>query len=146
MPAEPATVSLYLTARSGELSVATLRHRVATIAVAHKLAGHRRDNRHPAIPDVLSGIRRELGTRANPKKAISVDELRQMIRKLPPTVTGTRDRAILLIGFAGAFRRSELTALNGDLNITSRGVAITVRRGKTDQQVHQAEKSAQSER
>jgi integrase len=108
---------------------------VASIAVAHKLAGHRLDNRHPAIADVLVGIRRELGGRAKPKKAISVDELRHMVRKLPATVAGTRDRAILLIGFAGAFRRSELTALDFvDLNVNTRGVAITVRRSKTDQQ------------
>jgi integrase len=135
LPADPTTVGWYLTARVDTLSVATLGRRVATIAVAHKLAGHRLDTRHPAIADVLSGIRREYGHRRAPKKAISVDELRAMLRKLPATVAGIRDRAILLIGFAGAFRRSELTALDiGDLNITSRGVAITVRRSKTDQQ------------
>lgn len=137
LPTEPETVGLYLAARARELKVATLRRRVASIAVANKLVGGRLDTRHPAIADVLAGIRRELGARASPKNAISVDELRAMLRKLPDTVSGIRDRAILLIGFAGAFRRSELTALDlVDLNVNSRGVAITVRRSKTDQQGH----------
>lgn len=135
IPALPTTIGLYLAARAPELKVATLRRRVASIAVAHRLDGHRLDTRHPAIADVLSGISRELGGRGQPKRAISVEELRAMLRRLPATVSGIRDRAILLIGFAGAFRRSELTALDiGDLNISSRGVAITVRRSKTDQQ------------
>jgi integrase len=135
MPSDPALVGLYLTDRSRSLSVATLRRRVASISVANKLSGHRLDTGHPAIADVLAGIRRELGSRANSKNAISVDELRRMLRKLPDNVTGARDRAILLIGFAGAFRRSELTALDIiDLTINSRGVAIMVRRSKTDQQ------------
>ncbi len=135
MPAAPETIGLYFAARAGQLSVATLRHRLAAISVANNLAGHRVDTRHPAIADVLSGIRRELGSRAPSKSAISVEELRRILRKLPDSVAGARDRAILLIGFAGAFRRSELTALNIiDLKINSRGVAITVRRSKTDQQ------------
>ncbi len=135
IPTEPTTIGLYLAARSGALTVATLRRRLCAISVANKLAGHRVDTRHPAIADVLSGIRRELGSRANSKNAISVEELRQMLRKLPNSITGTRDRAILLIGFAGAFRRSELAALDrSDLGINSRGVAILVRRSKTDQQ------------
>jgi integrase len=135
MPSSPETIGLYFAARASELSVATLRHRLAAISVANNLAGHRVDTRHPAIADVLSGIRRELGRRAHSKSAVSVDELRRILRKLPDNVAGTRDRAILLIGFAGAFRRSELTALNiGDLTINSRGVAIMVRHRKTDQQ------------
>jgi len=83
---------------------------------------------------VLSGSRRQIGTRSNPKNALTVEELRAMLRRLPNTTTGIRDKAILLIGFAGAFRRSELTALDiEDLKITTRGVAIIVRRSKTDQ-------------
>ena len=99
LPTEPETVGLYLAARARELKVVTLRRRVASIAVANKLVGGRLDTRHPAIADVLAGIRRELGARASPKNAISVDELRAMLRKLPDTVSGIRDRAILLIGF-----------------------------------------------
>jgi site-specific recombinase XerC len=134
LPASESTIGLYLSARAGCLSVATLRRRVAAIAVAHRLAGHRVDTKHPAIADVLAGIRRELGGRAKPKHAISVDELRAMLHKLPNSVSGIRDGAILLIGFAGAFRRSELAKFDiDDLTISSRGVAIRVRRSKTDQ-------------
>jgi hypothetical protein len=64
MPTPPETIGLYFAACAGHLSVATLRHRLAAISVANKLAGHRIDTRHPAIADVLSGIRRELGSRA----------------------------------------------------------------------------------
>jgi integrase len=134
MPPDPRTVGLYLAARAGVLKVATLRRRIAAISVAYKLNGHRLDTAHPAIADVLAGIRRQMGSQAATKHAITVDELRAMIRKLPDTLAGKRDRAALLIGFAGAFRRSELAALTvEDLKITSRGVAVCVRRSKTDQ-------------
>ena len=78
--------------------------------MAHKLAGHPFDARHSAIHDVMAGIRRELGARANTKNAITVDELKAMIRRLPQNLHGARDKTILLIGYAGAFRRSELGA------------------------------------
>lgn len=135
LPVAPTTIGLYLTSRARQLTIATLRRRVASISVAQKLSGHRVDTRHPAIADVLSGIGRQLGSRPDRKNAISVDELRQMLRKLPDSIAGARDRAILLIGFAGAFRRSELASLNlDDLTFNSRGAAIMVRRSKTDQQ------------
>src|SRR5215472_5375224 len=134
LPATSGTVGIYLAAHAGQLTHSTLRRRVAAIAVAHKLAGYAFDARHPAIHDVLAGIRRELGARASTKNAITVDDLRAMIRRLPQNLHGTRDKAILLIGFAGAFRRSEIEALDvEDIAIVSRGVAINVRHSKTDQ-------------
>ena len=134
LPATPATVGLYLTDRSATHKVSSLRRRLGAIAVAHRLAGHHLDTRHPAIAEVLAGIRRTVGARQEPKRAILTDDLKTILRKIPETLLGVRDRAILLIGFAGAFRRSELVALDfSDLAFSSRGVAVTVRQSKTDQ-------------
>jgi site-specific recombinase XerD len=136
LPASPATVGAYLTARASELKVATLNRRLAAITVAHRTAGLGLDGGHLAIAQVLAGIRRAYGTRQTPKTAILTEDLRRVIRSLPTTtLAGIRDRALLLTGFAGAFRRSELAALDlADLSVSAGGVVITIRRGKTDQE------------
>lgn len=134
LPAEPATVGLYLAARAPDLKFATLARRVAAIAAAHRRAGSRLETGHPAIAAVLAGIRRQYGSRQIAKDAILVDDLKALLRLLPPGLQGIRDRAILLIGFAGAFRRAELSALDiEDINVGALGVVVTLRRSKTDQ-------------
>jgi site-specific recombinase XerD len=134
LPASPQTVGLYLAARSERLKVASLRRRLSAIAVAHKLAGLHLDLKHPAVSEVLAGIRRQLGSRSVAKTALSPDDLRRVLQKLPHTLAGTRDRALLLVGFAGAFRRSELAALDlVDIKLNTQGAAILIRRSKTDQ-------------
>ena len=135
LPAAPPTIGAYLTDRAGVLKVATLERRIAAITVAHRLAGHGFDSSHPAIARVLAGIRRTLGTRQERKTALLTEDLRKVVKALPPTVNGIRDRAVLLIGFAGAFRRSELTALDlDDIKVTTAGVVLVIRRSKTDQE------------
>ncbi|HEV2303171.1 MAG TPA: site-specific integrase [Stellaceae bacterium] len=135
LPADPATVGAYLTARAGQLKTSTLSRRIAAIGAAHRLAGQGFDASHPAIARVLSGIRRRYGSRQEGKAALLTEDLRRLIRALPPTLAGTRDRAVLLVGFAGAFRRSELVALDRvDIKVNTGGAEITIRRGKTDQE------------
>jgi site-specific recombinase XerD len=136
MPAAPTTIGAYLTARSDRLKVSTLSRRVAAIASKHRLAGHGLDTSHPAIASVLGGIRRTKGTHQGAKAAILTEDLRRMVRALPATsLWGVRDRAVLLIGFAGAFRRSERAALDlADINVNADGVEILIRRSKTDQE------------
>jgi integrase len=135
LPAEPTTVGAYLSDRAGKLKVATLERRRAAIAFYHRRAGHGFDNEHLAIASVMSGIRRTLGSRQDGKAAILTEDLRAMVRTLPDTLRGVRDRAVLLIGFGGAFRRSELVALDReDCQISSGGIVITVRKSKTDQE------------
>ncbi len=135
LPSEPLTVGAYLTVRACELKVSTLSRRIAAIAAVHRLAGHGLDTKHPAISRVLAGIRRTYGSRQEAKTALLTEDLRRMVRALPATLTGMRDRAVLLVGFAGAFRRSELVALNlADITISNAGLAVTVRRSKTDQE------------
>ncbi|MBI5164358.1 MAG: tyrosine-type recombinase/integrase [Magnetospirillum sp.] len=134
LPAAPAAVGRYLAARAGDLKPSTLKRRLAAIIVAHRAAGYALDGRTPAIADVLAGIRRTLGTAPAQKEALSTEDIGLMASVQPPSLTGLRDRAVILLGFAGAFRRSELAALTTrDLLWTSDGLAVTVRRGKEDQ-------------
>jgi integrase len=115
--------------------VATLQRRLAAISRQHRLAGERVDTKHPAIRDVWSGIKRTLGTAAKKKAAILPATLRDILDRLPAALIGTRDRAILLLGFAAALRRSKLVALDiEDMEIGPLGAAITIRRSKTDQE------------
>lgn len=137
LPAEPGTVGAYLTDRASTLMVSTLNRRIAAITAYHRLAGQGFDNKHPAVSAVMSGIRRQLGSRPNAKTAILTEDLKTMIKALPDDLRGKRDRAVLLIGFAGAFRRSELVALDvEDCEFSRGGVALTIRRSKTDQEGH----------
>jgi integrase len=135
MPAEATTVGAYLADRADRLKVATLGRRIAAITAAHRMAGQGFDGGHPAIARVLAGIRRRYGTKQAAKTAILTDDLRRVVRALPATLAGLRDKAVLLVGFAGAFRRSELVAMDlGDLNLSEAGLVITIRRSKTDQE------------
>jgi len=133
LPARPATVGLFLTARAPALKLATLKRRLAAIVTRHRLIGGHLDCRHPAIRDVLAGIRRWRGADSSSKQALSPRELRALLRVAPMGLRGARDRALLLIGFAGALRRSEIVALDRDaLQVSRRGVALTIRRSKAD--------------
>jgi integrase len=135
LPATPVTIGLYLTDRSGSVKVSTLRRRLVAIKLAHRVSRVPLDMSHPAIREVFAGIRRELGTRPEAKRALMDDELKAALRRLPRSRAGQRDKALLLFGFAGAFRRSEIAAISlADLSFTHRGVAIVVRRSKTDQE------------
>src|SRR5579859_8010098 len=137
LPSEPTTIGAYLSDRAGVLKPSTLARRVAAIGAKHRLAGFAFDNHHPAIANVLSGIRRTFGSRPNAKTAILTEDLRAMVRAIPEGIRGARDRAVLLIGFGGAFRRSELVALDReDCEISHSGVVLTIRRSKTDQEGH----------
>ncbi|MGI9069850.1 MAG: site-specific integrase [Bryobacteraceae bacterium] len=136
MPAAAETIAFYLGAQAGRLKAATLSHHLAAIAKAHKSAGFTspiKDNQ--LIAETLKGIKRTHGTAAKQKAPVLTEDLRMMLRMLPSNLLGLRDRALLLMGFAGAFRRSELVALDlADLQFTAEGLLITLRRSKTDQE------------
>lgn len=136
MPASSATVAVYLAslADTGR-KVSTIERALAGIAAAHRDAGHSWQKGQPQIREVLSGIRRRLGTMPAQKSPVGDAELRAMVDALGVCRDALRDRAILTLGWFGAFRRSELAALDiTDVTFTSEGLVVRVRRSKTDQE------------
>ncbi|MGH9021630.1 MAG: site-specific integrase [Acidimicrobiia bacterium] len=135
MPAAPSTVVLYLTDLAGLAKTSTMARRLASISSAHKAAGHRSPTDDPGVKAVWAGIRRTHGSAPEEAAPISVALLRRMIDTAPPGLGGLRDRALLLVGFAGALRRSELVALDvADISERDEGQVIVLRRSKTDQE------------
>lgn len=135
LPALPATVALYLTDLTRTYKVATIGRRIAAIGQGHRKAGHPNPFAHPQVAEVWGGIRRALGVGQDHKDAILTADLRRMLEPLTETTIDIRDRALLLLGFAGAFRRSELVALDvGDIRTVINGLEVTLRRSKTDQE------------
>jgi integrase len=116
---------------------ATLSRRLTAISNAHSVA--RLDcptsTKHAVVKEVWSGIRRTIGTAQRRKAAATTQCLKRMLAHVPDNTSGTRDRAILLLGFAGALRRSEIVALNvADAVYVPEGLVLTIRRSKTDQE------------
>jgi site-specific recombinase XerD len=135
LPAAPETVTLYLTALAGQKKAATLQRRLSAISQAHQAAGLEPPTKAAAVRTVWAGIRRTHGTAQQGKAPVVVAELRRMVDALPSSTLGVRDRALLLLGFAGAFRRSELVGLDvADVRPTADGLVVTLRRSKTDQE------------
>ena len=134
LPTLPNTVGLYLAAHADTLSVATLTRRLSSIAIAHRLAGHSLDSKHPAIRDD-EGLRREKGTAQRHAEALTVPLIRRVLNTCGSRLIDLRDRALLLIGFSAALRRSELVALTlEDVDVVPEGLRITIRRSKADQE------------
>lgn len=135
LPAAPATVELYLAAHETALSVATLTRRLSAIAVAHRMAGHPMDTRHPAIRDVMRGLCRAKGVAQDHAEALTVPLLRRLLATCEDRLIDVRDRALLLVGFWAALRRSELVALDlDDVVVVPEGLRVTIRRSKGDQE------------
>lgn len=135
LPAAPETVALYITELARDRKVATISRRLASIAQAHKQQGHDSPTRAAVVQNVLKGIRRAKGTAPTQKAAAEIAIIRAMVEQLDDSLQGLRDRAILLVGFAGAYRRSELAALTlADVQFTNDGLVITLRKSKTDQE------------
>ena len=137
LPAAPETVGTFLAARAGTHRAASLSMRLVAIGQAHRLAGHRLDTGHPAIRETMKGIRRTHGTAPAKKDAAVADVIRDAVAALVkrPGLRALRDRALLLVGFAAALRRSELVALDvSDVAFVAEGMILTLRRAKTDQE------------
>jgi site-specific recombinase XerD len=136
LPATPDSIAVYLSDRAGTLKTATLEHHLSAIAKAHKTAGHPSPVKDNAlIAETLKGIKRVHGMAPVQKAPVLTDDLRVMLRHVPARILGLRDRALLLVGFCGAFRRSELVSLDcSDLAFTAEGLQVTLRRSKTDQE------------
>ena len=139
LPSEAKIVSLYLTHLSTKnAKISTLKRRLVSIGVIHKLKGHYLDTKHPSIIENIMGIKRRKGSIQKGKKPILINNLKQIINVIDQQkkdeIKKIRDRTIILIGFSGGFRRNELVSLDyDDLEFVSEGVKITLRRSKTDQ-------------
>jgi len=137
MPSEPKIISFYLTYLSKSSKFSTLKRRLASISVIHKLSGHYIDTKHPMITENLMGIKRIKGSYQKAKKPILIKDLKLIINVIDKDKNEEnrfKNRALILIGFAGGFRRSELVAIDyEDVEFVSEGVRIFVKRSKTDQ-------------
>ncbi len=132
--ADENTIALYLTDRSKTLKQSSLRRRLAAINVVFGLKGVPSPGKSPLVQDLMKGLYRKSTDRVDKKKALSVDELLEMIDRLPDDLRGHRDKSILLLGFSGALRRSEISKLTiEDLTFSKEGLVCNIRESKTDQ-------------
>lgn len=136
LPAAPEVVAFYLTFLAGQgIKSSTIQRRVSAISQAHQAAGEENPTRHQAVRAVMAGIRRVHGTNQEGKAPALTEDIRAMVDTLPDTLLGLRDKALLLIGFAGAFRRSELVGLDVEnVQQTKQGLVIMLHRSKSDQE------------
>ena len=139
LPTDPKIVSLYLTYLSGrDAKMSTLRRRLVSISMIHKLKGHYLDTKHPVIIENLMGIKRTKGSFQRGKKPILINQLKAIINVINEEkideIKKIRDKTIILVGFGGGFRRTELISIDHeDLEFVPEGVKITIKRSKTDQ-------------
>tara|TARA_B100001057_G_scaffold500057_1_gene613219 strand:- start:5948 stop:6901 length:954 start_codon:yes stop_codon:yes gene_type:complete len=138
MPTDPKIVSLYLTHLSKTSKISTLRRRLVSIGVVHKIKGHYLDTKHPVIIENLMGIKRLKGSLQKGKKPILINHLKQIINVINEQkieeIVKLRNKAMILIGFGGGFRRTELVSIDQeDLEFVDEGVKIILKKSKTDQ-------------
>ena len=139
IPTEPKILSLYLTHLSATSKFSTLKRRIASISVIHKMKGHYLDTKHPLIMENLHGIKRVKGSNQKAKKPLLINDLKLIINIIDhqvnqPDNKKIRDKALILVGFSGGFRRSELVNIEyEDLEFVNEGVKIFIKRSKTDQ-------------
>ena len=139
LPSEPKIVSLYLTDLSTkDAKMSTLKRRLVSIGVIHRLKGHYLDKKHPSIIENLMSIKRRKGRKKKKKKPILIKDLKLVINVIDEQkikdIKKLRDRSIILIGFSGGFRRNEIVSLDyEDLDFVEEGLKIQIRKSKTDQ-------------
>jgi len=139
LPSEPKIVSIYLTHLSTkDAKMSTLKRRLVSIGVIHKLKGHYLDTKHPSIIENIMGIKRRKGSIQKGKKPLLISYLKELINVIDQgknqDIKKLRDRSIILIGFSGGFRRNEIVSLDyDDLDFVTEGLKINLKRSKTDQ-------------
>ena len=137
VPSTPETVALYLASLAQTHRPSTITRRLTAITKAHQAKGQPTPAtvQELAVGETLKGIRRTLGTAQKRKLPLLTADLLQVLAHLPPGLAGIRDRALLLTGYAGAFRRSELAALDlEDVSWVEEGAVLTLQRSETDQE------------
>tara|TARA_B100000941_G_scaffold139191_1_gene98587 strand:- start:180 stop:1133 length:954 start_codon:yes stop_codon:yes gene_type:complete len=138
LPTEPKIISLYLTKLSKNSKISTIKRRLVSISMLHKLKGHYLDIKHPVVVENLMGIKRIKGSVQKGKKPILISHLKSIINIIDELkideIKRLRDKSIILVGFGGGFRRTELISIDHeDIEFVSEGLKITIQRSKTDQ-------------
>jgi len=138
MPTQPKILALYITHLASYSKYSTLKRRLASISIIHKTKGHYIDTKHPIIVENLMGIKRTNGSNQKGKKPLLISDSKLLINAIDESkeknIRKIRDKALVLIGFAGGFRRSELVDIEyEDIEFVEEGVKIFVKRSKTDQ-------------
>jgi len=135
-PATPETIAKFLTYQNlSGIAHPTLNRRLAAIKLRHESVGVDSPTKDPLIYKVMRGIKRTQKRAVIKKAPATAERLETMISSCPDSILGLRDKALLLLGFAGAFRRSELVALKlEDIEKTPDGIRVTIRKSKTDQE------------
>ena len=138
MPTQPKILALYITHLASYSKYSTLKRRLASISIIHKTKGHYIDTKHPIIVENLMGIKRTNGSNQKGKKPLLINDLKLLINSIDESkeknIRKIRDKALVLIGFSGGFRRSELVDIEyEDIEFVEEGVKIFVKRSKTDQ-------------
>ena len=137
LPTEPKILSIYLTHLSSFCKFSTLKRRLASIKVIHKIKGHYLDTKHPIITENLLGIKRVHGVKQKSKKPLLINDLKLIINQINEEkneIKKLKNKSLMLIGFAGGFRRSELVSIEyDDVDFVPEGVKIFIKRSKTDQ-------------
>jgi site-specific recombinase XerD len=135
MPASPDAVAAYIAECAGRLKVGSIQRRLNAIAEAHKAIGVDSPTHSAMVRNTMKGIRRTMGTAQSQKTAALTDDIRAFVDHTNTGLIDLRDRALVLLGFSGAFRRSELVGLDvEDCAFSKDGLTVTLRRSKTDQQ------------
>ena len=139
LPSEPKVISLYLTyLASKKIKISTIKRRLVSIGVIHKMKGYYLDTKHPIIIENFMGIKRAIGTNQRGKKPLLINDLKALIdvinKENISDLKKLRDTSLLLLGFAGGFRRNELISLDiEDIEFVFEGMKVTLKKSKTDQ-------------
>ena len=135
LPAVPEAVASYIAECAGRLKVGSIQRRLNAVTEAHKAVGLESPTHSPIVANTMKGSRRTLGTAPTQKAPAVTADIRAMLEATDEGAIGSRDRALILLGFAGAFRRSELVALDAeDCAFGKDGLTVLLRRSKTDQE------------
>lgn len=136
LPAQALTVANFLSSQASSVRASTLNRRLAAIRFAHKAKGHPSPTDDALVAATLKGIRRTQKQPVGKKAAATIDRIHRLLAQIDiESISGKRDHALLLLGFSGAFRRSELVALDlSDIEFNENGITVTIRQSKTDQE------------
>jgi site-specific recombinase XerD len=140
LPAHPDTILLYLSELSQTHSFSTIKRRLTSINKAHLSADFPSPTNVQSVKELLNGIARTIGNKQQPKKALVLDDLKLLIDAIDvSTLTGKRDKALILIGFSTASRRSELVSINvNDITFTNEGIDISIHEEKTQNDINKS--------